>query len=159
LRNARAFPLLPAALASVPFGFVLVRVRVHSPPYDSHFRAKHARILLLATLASVSFETGPEVKSEAAQTKPTKLIKSGAHARVAMEVIWVCIRSSSSSGPELEGQQVEIKYKAQRTRKLLRHTYPSDRGSMEVRVEVETQEKGNIGNKAGLCACFVSKKQ
>ena len=28
LRNARAFPLLPAALASVPFGFVLVRVRV-----------------------------------------------------------------------------------------------------------------------------------
>ena len=26
LRNARAFPLLPAALASVPFGFVLVRV-------------------------------------------------------------------------------------------------------------------------------------
>jgi hypothetical protein len=36
LRNARAFPLLPAALASVPFGFVLVRVRVPdmklSPP-------------------------------------------------------------------------------------------------------------------------------
>jgi hypothetical protein len=30
LRNARAFPLLPAALASVPFGFVLVRVRVRS---------------------------------------------------------------------------------------------------------------------------------
>jgi len=30
LRNARAFPLLPAALASVPFGFVLVRVRVQS---------------------------------------------------------------------------------------------------------------------------------
>jgi hypothetical protein len=29
LRNARAFPLLPAALASVSFGFVLVRVRVH----------------------------------------------------------------------------------------------------------------------------------
>ena len=28
LRNARAFPLLPAALASVPFGFVLVRIRV-----------------------------------------------------------------------------------------------------------------------------------
>jgi hypothetical protein len=28
VRNARAFPLLPAALASVPFGFVLVRVRV-----------------------------------------------------------------------------------------------------------------------------------
>ena len=28
LRNAHAFPLLPAALASVPFGFVLVRVRV-----------------------------------------------------------------------------------------------------------------------------------
>ena len=28
LGNARAFPLLPAALASVPFGFVLVRVRV-----------------------------------------------------------------------------------------------------------------------------------
>jgi len=31
LRNARAFPLLPAALASVPFGFVLVRVRVREP--------------------------------------------------------------------------------------------------------------------------------
>ena len=30
LRNARAFPLLPAALASVSFGFVLVRVRVLS---------------------------------------------------------------------------------------------------------------------------------
>jgi len=30
LRNARAFPLLPAALASVPFGFVLVRVRVQA---------------------------------------------------------------------------------------------------------------------------------
>ena len=29
LRNARAFPLLPAALASAPFGFVLVRVRVN----------------------------------------------------------------------------------------------------------------------------------
>jgi hypothetical protein len=28
LRNARAFPLLPAALASVPFGLVLVRVRL-----------------------------------------------------------------------------------------------------------------------------------
>jgi len=28
LHNARAFPLLPEALASVPFGFVLVRVRV-----------------------------------------------------------------------------------------------------------------------------------
>jgi len=28
LRNARAFPLLPAALASVSFGFVLIRVRV-----------------------------------------------------------------------------------------------------------------------------------
>jgi len=28
MRNARAFPLLPAALASVSFGFVLVRVRV-----------------------------------------------------------------------------------------------------------------------------------
>jgi hypothetical protein len=26
--RVRAFPLLPAALASVPFGFVLVRVRV-----------------------------------------------------------------------------------------------------------------------------------
>jgi len=34
LRNARAFPLLPAALASVPFGFVLVRVRV---PSHSHW--------------------------------------------------------------------------------------------------------------------------
>ena len=30
LRNAREIPLLPAALASVPFGFVLVRVRVRS---------------------------------------------------------------------------------------------------------------------------------
>jgi hypothetical protein len=28
LRNARAFPLSPAALASLSFGFVLVRVRV-----------------------------------------------------------------------------------------------------------------------------------
>jgi len=28
-----------------------------------------------------------------------------------------------------------------------------------VRVEVETQEKGNIGNKPGFFACFVSKKQ
>jgi len=36
LRNARAFPLLPAALASVPFGFVLVRVRVREIPRDSH---------------------------------------------------------------------------------------------------------------------------
>jgi len=27
------------------------------------------------------------------------------------------------------------------------------------RVEVETQEKGNIGNKPGFFACFVSKKQ
>jgi len=33
LRNARAFPLLPAALASVPFGFVLVRVRVRVLAY------------------------------------------------------------------------------------------------------------------------------
>jgi hypothetical protein len=33
LRNARAFPLLPAALASVPFGFVLVRVQIS----DSYF--------------------------------------------------------------------------------------------------------------------------
>jgi hypothetical protein len=32
LRNARAFPYLPAALASVSFGFVLVRVRVLSAP-------------------------------------------------------------------------------------------------------------------------------
>ena len=31
MRNARAFPLLPAALASVPFGFVLVRVRLPPP--------------------------------------------------------------------------------------------------------------------------------
>jgi len=30
LRNARAFPLLPAALASVPFGFVLVREHLWS---------------------------------------------------------------------------------------------------------------------------------
>ena len=45
LRNARAFPLLPAALASVSFGFVLVRVRVPFPPLmrkfevDWHFLA------------------------------------------------------------------------------------------------------------------------
>jgi len=37
LRNARAFPLLPAALASVPFGFVLVRVRV----VDLHHAFRH----------------------------------------------------------------------------------------------------------------------
>jgi len=61
LRNARAFPLLPAALASVPFGFVLVRVRVrflpstHYPLYDFDLRATHARTLLPAALASVSF--------------------------------------------------------------------------------------------------------
>jgi len=30
LRNARAFPLLPAVLASVSVGFVLVRVRVRT---------------------------------------------------------------------------------------------------------------------------------
>ena len=36
MRNARAFPLLPAALASVPFGFVLVRVRVrHESDYSN----------------------------------------------------------------------------------------------------------------------------
>ena len=35
LRNARAFPLLPAALASVPFGFVLVRVRMSPLEVDS----------------------------------------------------------------------------------------------------------------------------
>jgi len=34
LRNARAFPLLPAALASVSFGFVLVRVRVLKLPIN-----------------------------------------------------------------------------------------------------------------------------
>jgi len=34
LRNARAFPLLPAALASVSFGFVLVRVRVQKASED-----------------------------------------------------------------------------------------------------------------------------
>jgi len=34
LRNARAFPLLPAALASVSFGFVLVRVRVQGVDVD-----------------------------------------------------------------------------------------------------------------------------
>jgi len=61
LRNARAFPLLPAALASVPFGFVLVRVRVRFLPsthyllYDFDLRATHARTLLPAALASVSF--------------------------------------------------------------------------------------------------------
>jgi hypothetical protein len=42
VRNARAFPLLPAALASVPFGFVLVRVRVR------------------VYLPFLVFETGPE---------------------------------------------------------------------------------------------------
>jgi hypothetical protein len=36
LRNARAFPLLPAALASVPFGFVLVRVRVDSSSRETY---------------------------------------------------------------------------------------------------------------------------
>ena len=36
LRNARAFPLLPAALASVPFGFVLVRVRVTFSLFSFH---------------------------------------------------------------------------------------------------------------------------
>ena len=40
LRNARAFPLLPAALASVPFGFVLVRVRVRSNPGGSPKRIR-----------------------------------------------------------------------------------------------------------------------
>jgi hypothetical protein len=38
LRNARAFPLLPAALASVPFGFVLVRVRVRKEIYFLVFK-------------------------------------------------------------------------------------------------------------------------
>jgi len=62
LRNARAFPLLPAALASVPFGFVLVRVRVrflpstHYPLYNFDLRAMQARTLLRAALASVSFK-------------------------------------------------------------------------------------------------------
>ena len=32
MRNARAFPLLPAALVSVPFGFVLVRFRTTNHP-------------------------------------------------------------------------------------------------------------------------------
>ena len=35
LRASHARKLLPAALASVPFGFVLVRVRVQSGPGDS----------------------------------------------------------------------------------------------------------------------------
>ena len=34
LRNARAFPLLPAALASVSFGFVSVQVRVIFREYE-----------------------------------------------------------------------------------------------------------------------------
>ena len=37
LRNARAFPLLPAALASLSFGFVLVRVRkLKEATYESY---------------------------------------------------------------------------------------------------------------------------
>jgi len=40
LRNARAFPLLPAALASVPFGFVLVRVRVLWNEVADHEQAR-----------------------------------------------------------------------------------------------------------------------
>ena len=42
MRNARAFPLLPAALASVPFGFVLVRVRVPAHSSDSGSDARTA---------------------------------------------------------------------------------------------------------------------
>ena len=61
LRATHARTLLPAALASVSFGFVLVRVRVrflpstHYPLYDFDLRATHARTLLPAALASVSF--------------------------------------------------------------------------------------------------------
>ena len=61
LRATHARTLLPAALASVSFGFVLVRVRVrflpstHHPLYDFDLRATHARTLLPAALASVSF--------------------------------------------------------------------------------------------------------
>ena len=40
-RNARAFPLLPAALASVPFGFVLVRVRVNPGIYTQTHMLTH----------------------------------------------------------------------------------------------------------------------
>jgi hypothetical protein len=45
LRNARAFPLLPAALASVPFGFVLVRVQkpVSGDSSSSYARKQHRR--------------------------------------------------------------------------------------------------------------------
>jgi len=49
LRNARAFPLLPAALASVPFGFVLVRVRVRSAVLRN--RHNDAEIILLCSLS------------------------------------------------------------------------------------------------------------
>jgi len=45
--------------ASVPFGFVLARVRflpsTHYPLYDFDLRATHARTLLPAALASASF--------------------------------------------------------------------------------------------------------
>jgi hypothetical protein len=45
LRNARAFPLLPAALASVPFGFVLVRVRLGLTDSDWSSRLHKTKLL------------------------------------------------------------------------------------------------------------------
>jgi len=59
-RNARAFPLLPAALASVPFGFVLVRVRV---PCAALRRALDGRswasLLVAGIIASSSLLPSP----------------------------------------------------------------------------------------------------
>jgi len=46
LRNARTFPLLPAALASVPFGFVLVRVRVPINGPTLPLEAEHPNVLI-----------------------------------------------------------------------------------------------------------------
>ena len=47
--------LLPAALASASFGFVLVRVRIRCPLYDFDLCATHARTLQPTALESVSF--------------------------------------------------------------------------------------------------------
>jgi hypothetical protein len=65
LRNARAFPLLPAALASVPFGFVLSRVRVQcqSTAYTPSsnqltFVCGDSKGISIC-LVSQSFESGP----------------------------------------------------------------------------------------------------
>ena len=51
MRNARAFPLLPAALASVPFGFVLVRVRVLAPVIGRYGGASSDLSLILDLVA------------------------------------------------------------------------------------------------------------